>query len=208
MYADDHNDRLVPNWLVLPSWNEYRLQYSTTNSWVSGSAMLDSSDDGIRQGALRQYTGGEGVYRCPSDKTLWPYGAQRAPRPFNVALSVAMNGGWNDTCGKQAREWIKVRLAELGQPGALFTFMDEEAASMTSGQWCVDPDSRTSWLMVPGARDRGQGANVAFADGHVDLHKWKSPVRTRSGWSTDVRNELDRADLAWVLSAMPNPNER
>jgi prepilin-type N-terminal cleavage/methylation domain-containing protein/prepilin-type processing-associated H-X9-DG protein len=208
MYTDDHNGRLVPNWIMLPSWSDYRVQYSTANSWVSGSAMLDDSLDGIHQGALWPYAKNEEIYRCPADQTLWPYGVRRATRPFNVALSVAMNGGWNDTCGKAARPWFKVTLSELVQPSALFTFIDVEAPSMTSGSFVADPDDPNYWYMVPGARDRGNGANVIFADGHVAYHKWKFPGRTRRAFTEDFKNHLDRADFAWILSVMPDRNEQ
>ena len=207
-YAHDNQDRFVPNWVMIPVWGNYTTQYSTTNSWVSGSAMLDDSIDGIRQGALWQYARNEGVYRCPSDKTFWPYGIRRAPRPFNVALSIAMNGGWDGQWGKACRAWFKVTLSEVVRPSRLYTFIDEEALSMTSGEFFLDPVDPNIWYMVAGARDRGNGANVAFADGHVDFHKWQFPGRTRRGWSTDVINQQDRADMAWMLNAMPNPNER
>ena len=54
--------------------------------------------------------------------------------------------------------------------------------------------------MVPGARDRGCGANVAFADGHADFHKWKYPNRRRKANETPVANTLDHEDLRWLVS--------
>ncbi len=208
MYADDAIGWLVPNWIMLSPWGNFRVQYSTTNSWVTGSAMLNDSLDGIRQGALWPYAKSAGVYRCPSDQTLWDYGDRHSVRPFNVAVSVAINGGWNDLCGKQARRWFKVKMPELLRPSALFTFIDEEAPSMTSGSFIVDPADPIYWYMVPGARDRGNGANVTFADGHVVFHKWGFPGRTRRGWTESFQNGADRADFAWVLSVMPDSNEQ
>ena len=70
MYAGDHNDRLVPNWVV-GSLGVWQSLCSTTNSWVHGSAWDDDSTAGIRQGALWSYTPSEGVYRCPADQSLW-----------------------------------------------------------------------------------------------------------------------------------------
>ena len=53
---------------------------STTNSWVSGSAYTNASTAGIRQGALWRYTRKtDGIYRCPSDKSLWSYGEHARP---------------------------------------------------------------------------------------------------------------------------------
>jgi type II secretory pathway pseudopilin PulG len=82
IYADEHSDQLVPHWVIMPSWPmDYRDNYSTTNSWVSGSAMLTDSTDGIRRGALWPYTQNTSPYRCPLDRSLWRYGARRASTP-------------------------------------------------------------------------------------------------------------------------------
>ena len=207
-YAADHQDRLVPNWTMFPSWpTDYRDSYSTTNSWVTGSAMLSDSTYGIRQGALWPHTQGEGIYRCPSDKSLWPYGTRRARRPFDVALSEGINGGFNGANGKALNPEVVEKLAEIHRPGSVFTLMDEEEASMASGAFFVPTDQSNIWWMIPGYRDRGCGANVAFADGHANFHKWKYLGRTRTGPETPVRNEQDRTDLAWVVSALPSARE-
>ena len=204
LYSDEHNDRLVPNWIIGTYPADYRDSYGTTNSWVTGSAILTDSTDGIRQGALWRYTQSTGLYRCPSDKSLWGYGARRAARPFNVALSTAMNGGYNGENGRALHPVVVETPAELRRPGSVFTFLDEEEASMTSGAFFVDPDQTGHWLMIPGYRDKGCGANVAFADGHVSFKKWQSLGRTRTGPETPVQNALDRADLAWVVNALPS----
>ena len=71
LYSDGHNDRLVPNWTMFPSWpTDYRDSYSTTNSWVAGTAWNSDSTAGISLGALWPYTQSEALHRCPSDKSL------------------------------------------------------------------------------------------------------------------------------------------
>jgi prepilin-type N-terminal cleavage/methylation domain-containing protein/prepilin-type processing-associated H-X9-DG protein len=210
LYADDNRDRLVPNWTMDPGWDRgvYQDGYSTSNSWVTGSAMQSASSEGITNGALWPYTQSAGVYRCPSDKTLWPYGARRARRPFNVGLSGAMHGGHN---GRNGREFhaagnllIAESLAEIQRPVRTFTFIDDEAASMMSGAFWVEPGQTGFWWKVPGARDRGRGASVAFADGHVAHKAWRFPSRTRSTATVPVHHEQDRADLAWVVDGVPS----
>jgi prepilin-type processing-associated H-X9-DG protein len=78
---------------------------------------------------------------------------------------------------------------------------------MTCGAFFVPVDQTDFWWMIPGYRDKGCGANIAFADGHVSFKKWQFLGRTRKGPETPVRNQQDRADLAWVLSALPNAKE-
>ena len=204
-YASDHQDRLVPNWTMFPSGlTDYRDNYSTTNSWVAGTAWNNDSTAGIRQGALWPYTQSVGIYRCPSDKSLWPCGAGRAPRPFNVALSVYVNGGFNGANGRAMGSLVVDTLSAIRRPSNRFTFMDEDEASMTSGAFFVSADQAGSWWMIPGDRDKSCGANVAFADWHAEFKKWQYVDRIREGVETPVKNQADRADLAWVVRALPS----
>ena len=201
-YAHDNQDRLVPNWIILGSGG-WQASFSTTNSWVCGTAYTTDSTAGIRLGALWPYTQNVGIYRCPSDKSLWPYGDTRAPRPFNVALSIAMHGRVDDTITPQSEPRIKVKLANIRRPAVMFTFMDKKEASMTHGTFVLNAEQTDCWYSLPGERDRACGANVAFADGHVDFHKWQYLGRTRTNLETPVENQADRADWIWVLSRIP-----
>jgi prepilin-type processing-associated H-X9-DG protein len=177
MYTDDHDGRLVANWDFYPRWDrDYRDSYSSTNSWVCGSAYTTESTDGIRQGALWPYSGSDAIYRCPSDKTRWHPRNRLAPRPFNVGLNCCLNGGIEDVYGAPRNgpaldPAIVDTLAAIQRPSLMFSFLDEEAASICSGGFWEDLDQNQYWWMIPGERDRGCGANVAFVDGHVDFHK-------------------------------------
>jgi prepilin-type N-terminal cleavage/methylation domain-containing protein/prepilin-type processing-associated H-X9-DG protein len=201
-YAHDNQDRLVPNWINYnhPNWTT---SCSTTNSWVSGTAWTDPSTAGIQQGALWDYVNNVGSYRCPSDKWVTSYAGTSAlcPRPFNVGLSFAMHGGENGQNGKAYRPGIVITLTEIRRPVSVFTFMDACEKSMTSGAFVADPDQPGVWYTIPGQRDRGCGANVAFADGRVQFKKWQYPGRIRKVLATPVANAADRADLRWVLDA-------
>jgi prepilin-type N-terminal cleavage/methylation domain-containing protein/prepilin-type processing-associated H-X9-DG protein len=203
-YAHDNRDRLVPNWYYYsdPDWGT---SCSTTDSWVSGTAWTDPSTAGIALGALWPYTGKAlSIYRCPSDKWVTNYAGMPAPcaRPFNVTLSIAMNGGENGLNGKAYSPGVVISLTEIRRPIRMLTFLDACANSMTSGTFVANPDEPGAWYTMPGERDRGRGANVAFADGHVEFKKWQYLGRFRKILQTPVANATDRADLRWVLDAV------
>jgi len=117
-----------------------------------------------------------------------------------------MHGGINGENGKAFRRWMPVSSSEIRRPVMAFTFTDNGEKSMTSGTFVVDPDRPDCWYTLPGERDRACGANVAFADGHVDFRKWQYLGRTRTQLETPCKNEADRADLIWVLSRIPGVN--
>ncbi len=205
-YAGDHDDRLVPNWIT-GVFDSYTRNISSSNSWVCGSAYTDSTTEGIRRGALWSYTRNPSIYRCPSDRSLWPYaGSQRSPRPFNVTLVGAMNGGVNQLTGRAMDPRVLERSTEIRRPACSFTFIDEESASVTSGEFFVWTDDTNCWWNIPGSRDRAGGANLAFADGHVDHKRWQYPARTRippaAGITTPTRNNQDRTDLVWLQQVL------
>lgn len=197
MYHPDNNDRLVLNFEA-GTIGDPQTYHSTSNSWISGSALWDCTSAQIRQGALWPYGGNERIYRCPSDKTLWSYGTNRAPRPWNVVLSIYMNGHWDGV-----NMFGPAKYTALRQPDRYFTFMDEEESLVTGGAFVLLLGQESSWWTVPGFRDRGCGANVAFADGHAEFHKWKHPNRIRKGHETPVVNARDREDLRWLLNRVP-----
>jgi len=180
---------------------------------VSGTAYTTDSTAGIRQGALSRYTQNDGIYRCPSDKSLWSYSGTRASRPFNVTLNFYLNGRissdngttWQVSPGPMYPQ-IKVRSASIHRPVEVFTFIDGAETSMTSGVFLLNTAQPDLWYTFPSQRDRGCGANVAFADGHVQFHKWQYRRGIRIGTTTRYANDADRADLIWVLSRVPDAN--
>jgi len=202
MYHEEHDDRLVPNF-ERGTYGNVPSCYSTSNSWISGSALRDCTAAGIRQGTLWPYARNERIYRCPSDKTLWPYGVERAPRPWNVALSFYMNGRWNDDVYP-----IPVKASKIRWPALSFTFIDEEETLLTGGAFVLQEGQEGFWWTVPASRDRGYGASAAFADGHVEFHKWKYPHRIRKTFETPIANAPDREDLRWLLSWVQAPGSR
>ncbi len=203
MYADDHAGSLVPNYEtgIEAVWQSLR---SPSNCWLVGAAFLSPDITGIQQGALWDYAQKNArIYRCPSDRSFWQYDSGPAPLPFNVALSMWMNGGWNDDHGKAMDPLVIVKSCELFRAATLFTFMDEAEQRMGTGAYFVQRAQTGFWWHFPGVRDWSGGANVAFADGHVEQHKWKLLGRIYAPPRIPTRNALDIADLAWVADRVP-----
>ena len=203
IYTHDFQDRLVPNWADGTVWPDI---YCTTNAWVCGSAYTSATTDGICHGALRPYCQNSGIYRCPSDQSLWSYGGQRAHRPYNVSLNCALNGGWQGFNGRALDPVVKEKLNEILRPVATLTFLDEDAASMTAGAFFEDAVNLSFWYMIPACRD-GRGANIAFADGSARHHPWQYLSRVRTNMTVDVApNTGDPADRVWVQNALLGAN--
>jgi prepilin-type processing-associated H-X9-DG protein len=101
-------------------------------------------------------------------------------------------------------------------PAGTFVFVDEEEDSIDDGIWNCDPTALASpglptlaagaaalWYNTPADR-HGQGANFAFAEGHVDHHKWLWPKRNWNPNTTRAPlNLVDKQDLIWTLTICP-----
>lgn len=58
------------------------------------------------------------------------------------------------------------------------------------------------WVEMPSDRHAG-GANLSFADGHVEQKKWSHRSREYWGHGQPVENEADREDLIWLFRHSP-----
>jgi prepilin-type processing-associated H-X9-DG protein len=110
------------------------------------------------------------------------------------------------------------KVSDIRRPSPVGTFVliDEQEDSIDDGSWNCDPSALVAPglpVLAPGASptwdnlpaDRhNQGANVAFAEGHVEHHKWHWPKRNwKYGVSRVPENAADKQDLIWTLTICP-----
>jgi prepilin-type N-terminal cleavage/methylation domain-containing protein/prepilin-type processing-associated H-X9-DG protein len=196
MYLHDQNDRLVPNkddddgtgnWISLPG------------SWVEGNAQLDVSTTNIQKGVLFAYHPNVAIYRCPGDRTTLITGGNILTTR-SYMLQVWANG---DDEFDAASPHIQRKYTSLKNPAMVFTFLD--SATCDSGSFYICPfgygyDPESVWMNSPGDW-HNRGANLAFADGHVEHHQWR--YRKGVNWNAPAVDPADLADLRWLQARVP-----
>lgn len=194
MYADDNNDVLAVNEVVLrgatfPDWE------SPTNSWVAGNALKDTNDSKIRMGSIFQYANSSAVYRCPADKST-VIGNSQLLRTRHYSMSASMNGvtfGSPVTPGFRKHSDIKDPSPTKG-----FVFIDEHPWSIDGdGLFAVARRGEWKWGSFPDARHRN-GASLSFADGHVKHWRW---VERRT-------MEISKLKNFWIFGQTTAPGDR
>jgi prepilin-type N-terminal cleavage/methylation domain-containing protein/prepilin-type processing-associated H-X9-DG protein len=197
MYPDDHDDRLPPNgrdpaqpprtdlqfW-----WAQGNLDYDPANSDNSNTALLLDGE----YAQLGPYAQSAGIFRCPSDRT-------------SRVRSVSMNSeiGALIQCFNPPPVAIgPQRLSQLVNPAQQFIFIEEHPDSISFVSFWVDkgigPDAKIA--SYPAAyHDRG--ANVSFADGHVEYRRWQDertlpPVKFER-WLAETASP-NNPDVQWI----------
>lgn len=213
-YANDHNGRLVSN-------ADTGDIGGRTGGWISGNMRLSyeaGSTVLIQQpGAslLAPYFRNPKALRCPSD---------RAARMRSFSLNCRMNptraasAGAPRWVGGGGTNYLVYRgRDQMRQPSQLFTFLDEREETINDGSFATDLSHTGNPAGVgianpyylidfPADRHKG-GANLAFADGRVDWHRWVEAT-TRPPRGTAVpRTQTTPADrdVQWLHEHAAEP---
>lgn len=227
MYAHDNNDRVVGNFGQSETYSEiasinaskaypYRTWVCNNMYWTTESQITNVNL--VTLASLGTYVGGNlGVFKCPADVYL--SNAQRAAGWSARPRSMAMNAyfgpyypGWASEANNffpAYRQFLK--LNTIPNPANLFVMLDEHPDSINDGYFLNNGDVRTfaQWGDLPASYHCG-AAGISFADGHSEIHKWRSrvsiqPVRMSGGFtalpfSSDPPNGA--RDAEWITSRM------
>lgn len=224
-YATENNDGTVGNFGQAETYAEIAFINSTKaypyRTWVCNNMYWTTESqitnvDLVKLAALGAYTGGNlGVYKCPGDTFLAPLQKQQGwpARPRSMSMN-AYFGPYNPTWKSGANNFFPdyrqfLKLSSVPNPANLYVTLDEHPDSINDGYFLNDanPATFTRWGDLPASFHGGAGG-FSFADGHSEIHKWRSsrvtilPVRISGGFqqlpfSADPNAKVD-AD--WITS--------
>ena len=207
MYADDHNDTMPPT-ADVGSIGDFT---GVEPSWAVGNALRDTSTTNLQRGVLYPFNKSAGIYRCPGDKstvTGKPGMLRTRTYQMDALLNFTVNGT-PPTAWYPDPRWMKYKVSELVDPGpsGVFTFIDSHSVNPGGIAFIIrvkESSGPDEWGTRPGEH-HNQGANVAFADGHVRHWKWRwSRPKPIAGQGILV-NDLDRADFKVIKDHLPKP---
>lgn len=178
LYAGDHNDAIVPNFLT------------SSNAWVDGdvSRLPGASDlSKIRAAKLFPYNQSVAIYQCPSDRI--PTAGSKSPRVRSYSLNGMMGNnaepGNFDPSGvvhPGFRENRKFTDIKNPPPSSASFLIDEQSnpdpakCSVNDGYIGIDFGKKgPAWPDLTGSR-HGNFGLMSFADGHVQSLKWLEPT--------------------------------
>lgn len=212
VYASDFNDALPYNLGTaeikkLEAQSQFWNWSSPVMSWELDSDNTNSvwlTEGGIGPYASRTAR----VYRCPADSAVSDIQAQAGwtARVRSISMNAMVgNAGQFILAGANVnnpyhRQFIK--LVQIPRPTQIFVLTEEHPDSINDGYFLNKPDS-VQWLDLPASYHNG-AANLAFADGHLETHKWRF-ASTKPSARPDAAHlplpvpAAERADFEWLM---------
>jgi prepilin-type N-terminal cleavage/methylation domain-containing protein/prepilin-type processing-associated H-X9-DG protein len=200
-YYDDNNDRLVNNFGGVADALEEKNK--TDRNWVNDYMTWGPTDplgnpindlDGITQAPFFEYTHNVAIYRCPADNYVSPIqrtaGITARPRSYSMNMYFGQDlVGYTTNVNTIYPEYVQFRTgASLRNASNLYVILDEHAdsindgflqepAAQSSSEWTSVSSTGASWNDLPATYHDG-GCGFGFADGHSEIHVFKSTVCT------------------------------
>jgi prepilin-type N-terminal cleavage/methylation domain-containing protein/prepilin-type processing-associated H-X9-DG protein len=194
LYSDDNGGFFAPNDDISDTGDGGVETYNKT-SWCQGWPLTDTNLLGIQAGLLFPYNTSTGIYHCPSDMSqVQDTSGNPLPLPrtrsYNMSQSVNGLGLLPDPNNPYLPTYPGGAPVDLYQPcfmktsaitnppsAKLFVFIDENEATIFDAQFGYPMPNYGSgvWWDMPSNR-HDQGANLSFADGHVEYWRWRYPM--------------------------------
>jgi prepilin-type N-terminal cleavage/methylation domain-containing protein/prepilin-type processing-associated H-X9-DG protein len=211
LYTVDNDDFLVPNNSVEDITTSGAAgSLASGASWCVGQdARTELTPVNIVNGLLFPYNSQIAIYHCPSDQsTLETASGQPLPqlrwRSYNMSQSVNGYPSYNPELFEYIPMWSKFTQIRHPVPSELFVFIDENEDNILDAEFGCPPVGspyfqQNVWWDMPANR-HSQGANLSFADGHVEHWKWMVPKIFRD-WIQQVP-PAEMPDYQRVQNAM------
>jgi prepilin-type N-terminal cleavage/methylation domain-containing protein/prepilin-type processing-associated H-X9-DG protein len=191
LYSGDFQDKVCNNFTIPGTENAINLQkfdnwVNNVMTWGAGGSVDDRSNTNVawvKNGVLAAFTANAlGIYQCPADNYLSI--PQRNAGWTRRLRSNSMNAliGYSGTDGaddRNGRSWAEggayrqyLKQSDFQTPAMVYVTLDEQADSINDG-FFIDPLNPSAWGDIP-ASYHGGACGFSFADGHAEIHKWKS----------------------------------
>jgi prepilin-type N-terminal cleavage/methylation domain-containing protein/prepilin-type processing-associated H-X9-DG protein len=206
MYADDNQNRLVPN--HDGSGNNF------DNSWARGWLNFDANNRDntnrlyLKDAKIGPYTKNVEIYKCPADIYLCTQGAAKLPRVRSVGMNGFIEGGAYPGDHKSGDShwyggwWAYDKMTDIIHPAPanLWVFVDEHPDSINDSWTIMEVTNPSHWTDLPASYHNG-ACGFGFADGHAEIKKWldsstRQPVTQRQFNGVTATNTRD---TKWII---------
>ena len=194
MYALDHNDAALG-----PVGGQ------GPPGWCDG--VYDQVPDGITNRILTgsptySYVSSTAAFHCAADRSKLRYQGRLLPRVISYAANAFLGPASSWVTGAPRYRNMR-KVSEMSGPGPteIFILLDEHENSINDAHYFPFLDlnryNRNPWLDAPSGR-HGNAGGFAFADGHSEIRKWKTPGLTSVRTANDGSTPRPYPDLPFI----------
>ena len=207
LYHGDNEGRLVPNTGADPV-NRTNYSWCVAGERPGATGYVPGGETNVNlfmHGLLGKYAQTPLLFRCPADKFIHP--GTKAPLVRSYAMNNWMSGYYRGTSAARLYE----REAQMLSPSGLFVFIHEDPNTIDDGTIAIDlgADTTNSWVNSNTAAALHSGStSIGFADGHAELHRWRSVVNSTSpirGVLTVNKAIFPNTDANWLKARTSEP---
>lgn len=122
------------------------------------------------------------IYKCPSDRGQVPINGKWLPHTRSYALNSYFGWLWPPASWNNPRYVWFMREADLSQttPSSILTFIETAPGNICHSAFVIYIGPLTGlFYHIPSAQHMG-GANLVFADGHIEKKRWLE------GWTIEM----------------------
>jgi prepilin-type N-terminal cleavage/methylation domain-containing protein/prepilin-type processing-associated H-X9-DG protein len=194
LYADDNSDLLVHNHGI----DETR---ERRENWVNNVLDWGNSEDNtnlasLASGKLTPFLSlSTAVFHCPSDLSM----AANGPRNRSMSMN-SLVGDPGVLTNRFNPGYVQFfRQSAIPDPSNIYVFLDEHPDTINDG-FFMNRWEEDYWGNLPASYHNG-AANLAFADGHVESHRWRvgDTVRpARQGGAGGGFAAVPPTDFEWL----------
>jgi len=207
LYAADNSDWLAPNGQNDPP-------NPTRKLWVQGAFFSPEANTNYayivdpKYALFGNYLQTTKIYVCPTDRSTVKVRGKVYPklRSYSLNAYVGWSGPWDDRLATAFRVFRRHSEISPRLPAGTLTFLDVNPDSICWPYFGIQM-FRDSFFNFPNA-SHNRGGVVAFADGHVEAHRWHDQ-RTIRAFSNDYHRHDDASpgnlDLAWLRARTSFP---
>jgi prepilin-type N-terminal cleavage/methylation domain-containing protein/prepilin-type processing-associated H-X9-DG protein len=166
LYGDDNAGCLVNNSSTADTRSYRQSWVNNIQDWGTGDENTNSAF--VLSGKLATYVNNRlEVYKCPSDQSRAQNGARLRSLSMNslVGDPLIATNRFNPT-------WMQFRkLSQFPRPSNFYVLLDEHPDTINDGYF-MNRWNEVKWGNLPASFHNG-AANLSWADGHVERHRWR-----------------------------------
>ena len=167
--------------------------------FLDGSAATNS--DFFMHALVGRYSGAPKIYKCPSDKFIFPSPRITQTYVRSVALNIYIGGTLGAAAAAASPVQPYRRFSEVARPANLFSFIHEDPNTIDEGVF----SSPIVAAGLPGtlafgnrpAALHGGATSIGFMDGHAEHRRW-SLLTMNNGVPIATSTASNPEDAIWL----------